>query len=179
MEQLKPLEEKLASTFKGAPPLPEGGKKWLVQYVPWLALISGVLQLLWALRLFDVSRDYNRAIGNLNSLSRAFGGADVIEKLNIFYWISLVALVVNAIIILLAYPGLKERKKAGWNMLFLGAVVSLAFGIISLFDNSGRGGFGSLLGSIIGAAIGFYLLFQIRDHYGTHGKNKPEEKPAE
>ena len=48
MEQLKPVESKLAEAFKGAPPLPSSAKKMLVQWWPYVTLAAGVLQLLSA-----------------------------------------------------------------------------------------------------------------------------------
>jgi hypothetical protein len=64
----------------------------------------------------------------------------------------------------MAYTGLKARNKSGWNMLFLGTIVNLLYGIFSLFDNS-HGGAGSLFGAIIASAISFYFLYQIRSYY--------------
>ena len=74
---------------------------------------------------------------------------------------------VQGVIYLLAYPGLKAHKKAGWNYLFYGALLNVVYAVATLF-NDYQGG-SSFVGGLIGSAIGFYLLFQVRSAY-TGGK---------
>lgn len=179
MEKLKPLETKLAELFKSAPPLGESAVKTIVSYAPILALIGGVLQGLSALWLFNLSRDYNNAVTVVNNLTAAVGNTLQLEKLNLFYWVSMAVLVCSAALLLLSYSGLKARKKSGWNYLFAGVLLNFAYGVFSVLDNSSRGGIGSLFISVIVAAFGLYILFQIRSHYGSHGVHKPEHKQPE
>lgn len=179
MEQLKSLEEKFARVYKNAPKLGENAIKTLVQYAPWLALAGGILQTLSVWWLYNVSRDYDRAVDVINSLTAAVGGTSPVEKLNMFYWLSFVVLIISAVLSFAAYSGLKDRKKSGWNLLFVGVLVNFAYGVVSILDNSSRGGFGSFIGSLIVVAFALYILFQIRSHYGAHGGHKLEHKQPE
>ena len=163
-EMLNDLAKKLEPLFKGLPPLPKGAKEWLVKAWPILALIFGVLQLLAVWGLWQSGHLVNSLATYTNTLSHIYGTGVVVNNLGVFYWISLIVLAVDAVILLLAYPGLKARSISGWNMLFLAAIVNVVYGIVSAFD-SGYGNFGNLIFSLIGAAIAFYFLFQIRSYY--------------
>ncbi len=163
MDSLKPIEDKLVVAFKDVPPLPKSTKKMFSDLLPWIALIFGVLQLLAAWGLYNWGRDINKLADAFNGYTSAFGVAAGVEKLSIFYWVSLVILIVDAVIMLMAYPGLKAKTKDGWNLIFLAVLVNVVYGVFSAFNS--RGGAGSLVFSLIGSALGLYLLFQIRDHY--------------
>lgn len=170
MEKLKPIEDKLADLFKGLPAMPDNAKKSLASAMEWIALVFGVLQLFAVWGLWNAGHRANEAIDYLNRFSNAFGGGDVAPKLGVVYYISLLVLAVSALTLLLAYPGLKAGKKAGWNWLFLGLLVNIAYGVLSVFVNSTYGGGAdNLVFSLLGSFIGFYLLFQIRGQYvGSH-----------
>ncbi len=175
MDQLKPVETKLAEVFKGAPPLPASAKKMLVQWWPYVTLVAGVLQLLSAWWLYDWGTKVNKVADVLNGYTSAFGVTSTVEKLNIFYWISLILLVVNGVIFIMAYPGLKARKIAGWNLMFMGALLNAVYGVFSALNN--RGGAGSLISSLIGTIIGLYFLFQVKDQFGgAKSHSAPETK---
>ena len=62
----------------------------------------------------------------------------------------------------LAKTGLKARKKAGWNYLYWGALVNVAYALVSLFTLNGASGF---VGALLSSAIGLWLLFQVRSEY--------------
>lgn len=165
MDSLKPIETKLAEAFKGVPALPESTKKMLSDWLRWVVLGVGVLQLFAAWSLLAWGRDVNRAVETISSYSSAFGVAAPIEKLSIFYWLSIVVLLAEAIILLMAYPKLKTKAKDGWNLVFLAALINVAYGVFSVFSN--RGGIMSLIFSLLGSAIGLYFLFQVRDQYNA------------
>ncbi len=177
---LKPLEEKLAEVFKNAPKLPENTKKSLVNsWYPWIALIFGILQLLAVWSLWNAGHQANDLINYANELSRAFGGGNVAPELGLFYWVALAFLAADAVILLLAYPGLKAKTKAGWDWLFFGSLVYLAYGVASVFvDKHFGGGAGDLVQAVVSSAISMWLLFQVRDMYkGAHANtSKPADK---
>jgi len=174
-ELLGKLEAVLAPLFEGLPALPKNVKDWFVKAWPILALIFGVLQLLAAWGLWNVGHLANNLINYANQLSNLSGTGVVVNNLGFFYWVSLIVLVVDAVILLLAYPGLKARSLRGWNMLFLGAVVNVVYGIFTTFG-SGYGNVGNLILALIGSAIGFYFLFQVRSYYTRD--TKPATKSA-
>ena len=176
---LKPLEEKLAEVFKNAPKLPENTKKSLVNsWYPWIALIFGILQLLAAWSLWNAGHRANDLVNYANELSRAFGGGNVAPELGLFYWVALVFLAADAAILLLAYPGLKAKTKAGWDWLFLGSLLNVGYGVFSVFvDDYYGGGIGRLFGALVGTAISMWLLFQVRDMY--KGAKSSADRPAQ
>lgn len=176
---LKPLEDKLAEVFKAAPKLSDNVKKSLVNsWYPWVALIFGILQLLAVWSLWSVGHRANELVNYANDLSRAFGGGTVTPDLGLFYWVALIFLAADAVILLLAYPGLKAKTKAGWDWLFLGSVLNLGYGVVSVFvDDYYGGGIGRLFGALIGSVISFWLLFQVRDMY-KGASTKTTDKPA-
>lgn len=180
-KQTDQLETKLNDAFvKSAPELPKGGKDFLVQYIPYLALIGGLFSLWAAFNLWNWANEVNKAADAVNQLGAAFGVEPVAtDRWTVALWISLALLAVTAVLYILAYAPLKARKKAGWNLLFYALLINLAGGVVGLFaDSYGYGGgFGGLIGSLIGFAIGGYLLFQIREAY--LGKKASNKKPAE
>lgn len=166
MELIHSIEKQLEGVFKNAPKIPENGRKWFVSAFPWLALIFGVLQLWAAYTLWDAGRRTNDLVQGLNEFGRALGVDTGVNDLGFWYWLSLAFLVVSAVLLLAAYPGLKAQKKQGWDLLFVGVLVSFVFGILMIFvDNYYGGGFGRFIGTLIGTAIGLWILYQVRDYY--------------
>lgn len=142
--------------------LPKAAREWIVKVSPWLALVGGVLSL-WASWSFWQAGHYvNRLVDWANTLSAAYGG-ETVRHLGAMWYLSFVVLLVQAVLLLLAFPGLRDHKKSGWNLVFLGSLVAVALGVVQLFV-SGYG-FSSFIGSLIGAAISFFILFQIRSYY--------------
>lgn len=179
MAALDPLENKLNEIFaKNLPALPEGGKKFLVTYLPYINLILGVLVLLSVLSLWRWATAANDLVNNLNSLSEAYGGATITagDRLGPVIWLALITLAVQGALYVASYPGTKARKKSGWNFMFYALLVNVAYGVVMVF--SAYGGLGSLFGSLVGTSIGLYLLFQIRASYSTGKATKKAAKPA-
>ena len=173
MQFLNGLENWLVGVFAGAPKISDKGKKTIAGIWPWVALVFGVLQLYAAWILWDWGHKVNTIVNNLNDyLGTTYGS---VADLNIFYWISLVVLVVDAIILLVAFPKLRKYQKGGWDLLFLGALLNLVYGVFSAFNN--YGGVGSLLVQAVVSVVVLYLLFQIRDQYrGSHTSTHTPDK---
>ncbi len=168
---LNKLETMLAGVYKSTPKLSGNAKKTIVNFWPWAAVIFGVLQLWAAYGLWHWGHELNKVLDTFNS----YLGANVgVHKLNIFFWLSLVVLVIDGVILLAAYPGLKARAKSGWNLLFYSALLNGVYGVFSAFNN--YGGVGSLVIQLVVSAIVLYFLFQIRDQYsGTKNAAKTAE----
>lgn len=173
MSALQGLENSLDDLFvKQAPELPTNGKKALVQYLPWISLALGIISL-WAVYvLWHWAHLANNLINYANSISAAYGGPAIANnRLSFGIWIGLAVLAVEAVLYILAYPGLRDRKKSGWNLLFYGLLINVVYGVVILFTS--YGGLGNLIWSLIGSAIGFYFLFQIRASYkGAKARKK-------
>ncbi len=161
MEMVKNAEKSLEGLYKGAPKLPNNAKESLVKVWPWLALIFGVLQLLAAWGLYDLTRAVSRVstyFGTVLDVNIGYSGKD-----KFFIYLGIVVLVVDAVIMLKAYPKLVKRVKSGWDLLFLGSLLNVAYSLVNLFIR-GRG-MGDFFMSLVGSAIAFYLLFQVKDKY--------------
>lgn len=163
---LKKVELSLAPLFKNMPAIPKNGKEGLVKSWPIIALVFGVLQLIAAYGLWRIGHRTNEFVDYVNQLAPNYG-LSTVNHLGFTYWLGLLVLVADGAILLLAYSGLKARHKSGWDLLFLGALVNLAYGLVMVFDDN-YGGFGRLVSSLIGSFIGLYLLFQVRDAYDLH-----------
>lgn len=143
--------------------LPKAAKEWIVKVSPWLALVGGVLSLWAAWAFWQAGHSINAVVDWVNTWSAAYGGTATASRLGFAWYLSLVVLVVQAALMLLAFPGLRDRKKNGWNLVFYSTLVALVVGVVNIFVTGY--GFGSFIGSLIGAAISFFILFQIRGHY--------------
>lgn len=161
MELVKKVETALAGVFKGAPKLSDSTKETLVKIWPWLALIFGVLQLWAALVLWNLLRDMDKVVTYFGTYLGGVYGYSSSDKF--FIYLSLAVLVLDAILLLIAYPKLVKRQKVGWNLIFLGALLNVLYSVLNLFIQ-GRG-FGNFIGALIGSVISFYLLFQVREKY--------------
>ena len=157
------LETRLDTIFeKNAPKLPVHVRKTIAEWAPWIALLAGVLSLLSAYWLYQAANAVSAYIDLANQLSAAYGGTVMTSNMTFWVWLGLAFLVVEGLLYVLAFPGLKARKKAGWNYLYWGVLVNVAYAVISLFTIDGFTGF---VGSLIVAAIGLWLLFQVRSQY--------------
>lgn len=175
MTSANQLEESLNDIFgKKAPQLPANAKKLLVEYLPWITLIIGVLTLLATLSLWHWAHTTNDLLNYANSY-RAAAGLSPVEQahMSIGIWLGIIVLFVEAVLYVAAFRGLRARAKSGWDLLYYAALVNIAYGVLIMFTDYGS--IGSLIGNLIGSAIGFYFLFQIRSSY-TEKSVKPTEK---
>jgi hypothetical protein len=169
------LDEKLnrKAPFK----LPSNGRKTLASSMWWIALIFGVLQLWVAWDLWQLGHAVSNFVDYANAVARAYGGEGVNDGLGFFYYVSMLVLVVDAVLLLLAAPALKEMRKTGWNLLFYGLLLNVGYGVVRMFAGHG-GGFDDLLWAIVSSLIGAFLLFQVRDYFVMSKAHKAESKPT-
>lgn len=164
---LAPLEKSLNDAFgeKASYQLPKELKELIVKFAPWLALIGGALSLFSAYGIWEATRRVNQWAVTANQWAESLGVDAPVRtaELNFTTGLSIVVMIVVAALSLLAFPGLKDRKKIGWNLLFYGLLVNIAHSIITLFtDNYSMGSF---VMTIVISAIGLYFLFQLRSYY--------------
>lgn len=161
---LSQLEAGLEGLFKGAPKLPDKAKEVIAQWLPWINLILGLLSLWAAYALWHWAHLANNLVNYANELSKALGGSGVaVDRLTFGVWLAIAVLVVEALLYISAFPGTRDRKKSGWNLLFYALLVNIVYGIVVLFTD--YGGVGNFLGYLIGSAIGLYFLFQLKPKY--------------
>lgn len=166
MGALQQLEHSLNEIFvKHAPDLPKGGKDFLVTILPWLTLIGGVLSALSVWWLYDWAHTVNRVADYVNELSRTYGVDTTIgtSRWSVGIWLALIVLVITALLYLMAFSPLRNKQKAGWNLLFYTLILNVIYGFVVMFTDYGN--VGSFIGSLVGFTIGGYLLFQVRNRY--------------
>lgn len=161
------IEKKLDELLvKKAPfQLPENAKKALVQWMPWINLVFGVLQLWAALAFWNLAHLANDLTNYANSLYEVTGVETRVQSLNVFFWVSMFVLLADGVLILAAFPGLRARSKAkGWNLLFYALILNALYGVFRLFSEVG-GGFAAFFWAAVWTVTGAYFLFQVRSHY--------------
>jgi hypothetical protein len=160
MSTLQTLESSLNDLFaKQAPDLPTHTKKSIVKYLPWISLFMAFISLYAAVAVWH----WAHAVNDLLGYAVQYGGAPGVERMTFGIWFSLLVLIVEGLLYLAAFRELLKLNKSGWNLLFYGLLVNLAYGLLSLLIDYSYGG--GLIGTLIGSAIGFYFLFQIRTEY--------------
>ena len=168
MPAMNQLEQQLDNLFeKNLPKLPDNARKMLAEWAPWVALVVGALTLLGAWGLWSWASVTSSYINSLNAgcnlyLSGACDSLSTAGRMTAWVWLGLAVLIVEGLLYLLAFPGLRDRKKAGWNYLYWGALVNVAYAVVVLLTGYGVQNF---VFSLVGSAIGFWLLFQIRSMY--------------
>ncbi len=163
---LETTEAKLDILFCKKVPfqLSESSRRTIVNNMPWLALLLGILSLLATLSLWRWSHTTQASIDYLNQLSQELGGKTITaQRLTVFVWCSMAILFAEALIFLSAFSGTRKRRKAGWNMIFYALLINIIYGIVitlSAYDGGGR-----LIISLLTSTLGLYFLFQIRSYY--------------
>lgn len=164
MEYFRKFESGLAKVFGLFPDLSGGTKDLLVKFWPWLALIGGLFQLFAAWSLYNWARSANEIIEYANKLNEY--GVDV-EVARWDFWVVLafIILIIDAVVLLLAFPRLQARLKSGWNLMLVSGVLSFLYALFSLILRY-RGSLWEDVWSLMVAVVVFYLLFQVRSRYG-------------
>lgn len=158
------FDKTLGGVFKSLPSLPENAKETLAKVWPWLALVGGVLQLVGAWGLYDLTRTVNKLNDFVNSFSAFTNtslGLSSTDKL--WLWAGIVLLAVQGVIMLVAFPALQGRKRKGWEWLYLALLIDLVYAVVTIFIVD-RGA-GTFVMNLIEASIGFYLLYQVKEKF--------------
>lgn len=172
---MQPLEKALDDAFKKAPQLPEDARKGLATALPWLALIGGILSLIGAWNIYRLATIADQYLSGIYS---AFGYTSPIVGVTATAWVGIVVLVVQAVLLLVAFPALRSGKKSGWNMLLWADLALLVYTVVTdLFG--GYVNFGGFIMYLVGTAIGLYLLFQVRPLFTGGAAHAVAAKPSE
>lgn len=149
---IQPVVKPLEDIYKKAPALPAGGREFLVKIAPWLALIGGALSV------------FVGGMGILGAglLALPYAAVPQTGALTMWTWIAVIFLLVQGVILLLAFPGLKKRLLKGWNLLFLAEVLWIVSDVVKVVFTMNVL---SLVWTVVIAAIAFYLLFQVKPSY--------------
>ncbi len=155
--------------------LPEGARKWLVAWAPWLSLIGGIIGLLGSLSLWRAAHTVNTYMDATNEWLRAYGAEPVKTRhLGILFYIALIVLLIQSLLALYAIAGLKAKSKAkGWNIVLLSVLLSFVYGVFSALTDYGS--LGNFVFSVIGLVIGLYILAQVKTYYNGSKKTQKSE----
>lgn len=160
------IESGLDKMFKVVPSLPENARKALAKALPWLALAGGILTLIGCWYLYQAVSFVNQWYGYADSLYSSLGySANTAAGETIFLWISLALLVVQAVLMLVAFPSLRTGKKLGWSLMLWSAFANIVYDVIYCLFGYGYLNIGQLVLYLVGALIGLYLLFQVRPYF--------------
>ncbi len=140
MDQLEKFLEELF-TKKISYQLPIKAKETIVKIAPWVTLIVIALSLPAIFALLGIG-------------SFAFG-LGVSSR----YYIGVIVLIIQVVLMIIAFPGLQKRQAKGWKMVYYSDLVSAVYALFSAYS------FGDLIWSLLGTCIGLYLLFQVKSYY--------------
>lgn len=132
--------------FAKLPHLPKKAQDVLVQFIPYVALLFGILGIFGAISSLGILTATSpfAIMGGAEGVS-AYGGGFIAS----LFWM------VSAGLLLAAYPGLNARKFKGWNLLFWSEIVNLIGCVIAM----------TILSGIISTVIWLYILYEIKSHY--------------
>jgi hypothetical protein len=126
-----------------APAIPKDIKELIVSFLPWLTVIGLLLMIpgiLAIIGLSTISLPVSYMVG---------------ARYGIMYFVSIIFMVITAILLLMAAPGLFKRQKKSWYFLYYVSIITAISDIVSL----------NIFGFILTILLGFYILFQIKEYY--------------
>ncbi|HSX32759.1 MAG TPA: hypothetical protein VLF91_00255 [Candidatus Saccharimonadales bacterium] len=174
MSVLQNLETKLNDLLvKKAPyQIPDNGRKNIAGALWWITLVFGILQLWLAWGFWHLGHAVNQIVDYTNALQRAYGVPAAVsvqaQHLGMAYYLALLMLALDGVILLLATSGLKAKQKSGWNLLYYSVLLNAVYGLVRVFSSVG-GGIGALISVAISSLLGAYVLFQVREYFmGKH-----------
>ncbi len=165
---LEKLETTVDSWYKKLPQMSESSRKTLAGSFWWVALILGILQVWGAWALWRLAHSLDVLNQTADYVNQYFGYEVVDNSLNFFFYLAVIVITIDAVILLLATPGLKAWKKIGWSLLFYSLLLNVLYGLIRMFSDVG-GGFGSFIWSLLVTGIFGYFVFQVRGYFTKGG----------
>lgn len=175
---LDKLESRLINYFDKWPNIASEFKEFLTKYLAYIVLIFGFLCLLSAYDLWHAGNTVNSLISYSNSYGSIYGIPKVAinHHRNLFFYLSLILIIIEAFLYIKSYPAVKKHLKIGWNLIFYALLVNFLCGFSMLLNT--YGGIYSLLARALFSLICLYVIFEIRDNFHTN-KQKPHKKSAQ
>lgn len=160
MQQLETSIEKLVSKIPYQ--LPANAKELLVKALPWITLVGAIAMLGVAFVGLQALLFVGSVFGGMMYSGIYAGELGLNSGVWFMAWVAMGLAVVQAVMYIIAFAPLLNRKKFGWNVIFWSTLVSVLTGVANLIYNFNLGSF---LGSLIGAVVSLYLLFQVKSYY--------------
>lgn len=179
MSTLKNLEQTLVNWQKNSPVhLPVTWRRWLGDNSWWLVIVGIVLSALsviGSLRMLLWTEDLLRTT---RQFAESFGVT--VPNTGVMYdvglWISVATLAAAALIQIKSIQPLRDKKKSGWDLLFLAAVISLVGSLVSGLVTGSI--VGTVLGIAVAAVISWFVLFEIRGQFLQADKKPKDDTPT-
>jgi len=127
--------------------LPANVKDVIVKIAPWITLIIIIISIPAVLSLFGLGT----LLGGMNPI--------VPYGFSARYYVGLIVLTVQVILMIMAFSPLKNRELKGWKYIYYSELVSGVYALLTSYS------VGSFIWSIIGTAIGLYIIFQVKSYY--------------
>jgi len=128
---------------KKTPAIPKQIKELIVDYGPYLIIVSLLFAIPSILALFGLS--------TLSSSFRSFGRLGYGFNLTFSTIVWLISLVIEAV----ALPGLLKKKASAWKLMYYVTLVNAVYSLLTV----------NIVGFLIGTILSFYILFQIKSYY--------------
>jgi hypothetical protein len=146
----------MAEWFKQAPHLPENARKWIVENAWWITAIGVVVAALFVFSLIPILTGASMLLSTYGALYAPYvdTGRVVLNA-----WISLAFFAVVIYLEAMAIMPLKEKRRRGWDFLFLAMLVSVVSSIVAFVVTLDAS---HLVTAVLGAVIGGYFLFEVR-----------------
>lgn len=141
--QVDSVVKTVEGVYAKAPALPKGARDFLFAVTPWIALIFGILTILGSLSAFGLSAVFSPFASYSSGVGFA-AGLMIASALGI----------VQGVLMVASFPGLRKAQLRGWNLLFWAEVLGIVSSVVLV----------SVAG-VIGGLIVLYLLFQIKSYY--------------
>ena len=176
MNYLSKLEEKVFGWFKAAPNLPNGARKSLAENIWWIAIVGAIFMVINALRGLSFL-EKQVSLQGTEASSYYISSAISSDWSILTVTISVIFLILQIILLLLAVNPLKEMQKKGWVLLFaswlLSGVALVANALLTL------GAVSFIITVLFGAvwlAISGYFLFEIHGQFARVERSKGIKK---
>ena len=132
----------LSDFYSKFPKLSSSLRGTVVEVMPWVAGVAGLLLVLMA------------AIDLTSSPFVSILAGPVLAYL----MLSAVLSLISGVLLLSSFPPLRKKQKKGWMLLFLVELLFILSPVLSF-------NLGSIILNLILAGVGFYFLFQVRHAY--------------
>lgn len=128
---------------KKAPAIPEGGKEFIVKFVPWITIMFVIQTIPAVLALLGIGT----IVAPVTFLGGLSGG--------VAYILNLVFLLASLVLEAMAIPGLFKRQRKGWDRIYYSILVGALYSLFTM----------NLYGLVVGMLISLYILFQVKSYY--------------
>lgn len=177
MEYVKKIEAGAASLFARAPALPGNARRWVAKNAWWIIIVFAVME------AFNVIG----SLRNLNDIAARHSQANIYirEDFGVYTVMGIIGLAVSVAVTALYFGAvrpLREGRKSGWTMVFVGMLLGAAYAVASLIVTIAAVDdsivvLATVIGFVFGMAftvVWLYFLFQIRGEFGGRVANAKE-----